>query len=51
MLPPPMFIGPAPKLPAMNLKTINGAMLGAAALAIEKARVAILQILKINRLP
>lgn len=51
MLPPPIFIGPAPKLPAMNRKTINEAMFGALALAIEKASVATLQTLSTNLLP
>src|SRR6478609_9588818 len=51
MLPPPIFIGPAPKLPLMKRKTMKTAILGARALAIEKARVAKLEILKRSRRP
>lgn len=51
ILPPPMFIGPAPKLPAMNRNTMKEAILGARALPIEKPSVTRLEILKSKRRP
>ena len=51
MLPPPIFIGPAPKLPAMKRNTMKDAIFGAVALAIEKASVTTLQMLKSNWRP
>src|SRR5580700_11431061 len=38
ILPPPMFIGPPPRQPAMNRKKIKEAIVGAPAQAIVKAR-------------
>jgi hypothetical protein len=45
ILPPPMFIGPPPRQPAINRKNMKKAIVGAAAQATVKARKRMLVIL------